>query len=156
MRFDPTGEISAALIVVVVICALAGGIMGAQFEGELEPETPQPEDYSKPKKHHLTPNNPNVQAEPNETHQDEKKLTTGDRIKNGIIGAGLGAAVGGAVMAFIGAGASVITGSATTYISALGGTGVQTFALGAAIYDIFAVIFSSLFGVEMEPIEIEP
>ena len=46
-----------------------------------------------------------------------------------------------------------MTGSATTYISFLGGTGAQTFAIGAITYDLVAMIVAPFLGIEMETIE---
>ncbi len=84
------------------------------------------------------------------------ELSLGDRLENMFIGAGLGFLVGGSAVMLVGVGGTAAVGSATTYIAALGGTGAQTFSIGALAYDVFAMVFAPFFGVELEPIEVEP
>ena len=76
--------------------------------------------------------------------------------KNAAVGGLLGLIVSGGIIATGGAGCSVAAGSATTTIELLGLTGAQTFAIGALVYDLGAIIISAFFGVEMETIEYEP
>lgn len=78
-----------------------------------------------------------------------EELCLNDRIENMFIGAGMGLAV-------VGTAGSVAAGSASAYIAAFGGTGAQTFSIGAIAYDLFTIIAAPILGVEMEMIEIEP
>ncbi len=83
----------------------------------------------------------------------------GDVVKNTILGAGIGLAVGGAIIAVgavtVGAVAAV-SGTATTAMF-LGAPVLQAFAIGALAVDVFAYIIAPIYGVvDMEGIEYEP
>lgn len=80
-------------------------------------------------------------------------MSTGDRVVNALIGATLGAAVGGALVAIGGAGGTVFAGTATKVLGLFGATGAQTFAIGALAFDIPTMIMLPFFGMEIEPIE---
>lgn len=80
------------------------------------------------------------------------ELTTSDRIKNTIVGATLGIATGGAVVAMLGMGISLGLGATTV---ACGATGAQTFAIGALVFDGFSMIVAPFFGIILEAIEWE-
>ena len=68
----------------------------------------------------------------------------------------MGVGCSGAVVALSGMFGSLCLGSATTSIALFGGsTGAQTFATGAAVYDISAFLVSLASGVPMELIECE-
>ena len=78
-------------------------------------------------------------------------LTESDRIENAFAGMGVGIATAGLVTAALGA-AAVVVPSLSSAV-AVGVTAKQTFAIGALIYDVFAMTVAPLLGLEMEPIE---
>ena len=82
-------------------------------------------------------------------------LTLGDRIENFFVGAALGLAAGGAVVASAGVAGSFAIGSALHYIPLFGLTGLKTFAIGSLAYNVVAIIVAPFLGIEMEPIEYE-
>lgn len=102
----------------------------------------------------------NDESSADETNQDNdtassEELTIGDRIENQIIGASLGLAASGGIVAVGGVVGSFVAGSATIEIAVFGATGLQTFAYGALAYDVFAIVFAPFYGLEMETIEFE-
>lgn len=78
-------------------------------------------------------------------------LDTEDKIINAIIGAGIGVGAGGLIVSGVGAGGTIILGSAKAAL--FGSTGGQLFAVGALIYNSFAITFGTIFGVEMTLVE---
>ena len=78
-------------------------------------------------------------------------LTIGDRLLNAAIGAGMGLAVSGLVVASIGAFGVTAAGVLGKVI--LDGVSVQLFAIGALAFDYFAIAIAPMIGLEIEPIE---
>ena len=157
---DQTGSFPVLAICVLAVCTIGGGVLGAMSDEKLGvPETkPIPQ---KPSFIELHPNNAkkfqDEQKEvPENANVDNYQLTPGDRIRNTLLGAAMGLAVGGLVVATIGAGGTVIVASASQIIPLLGGTGPQTFAIGALAYNTVAMLVAPILGLEMEPIEVEP
>ena len=78
---------------------------------------------------------------------------------NGVTGSitydmGVGIAVSGGVVAGLGAAGIIYVESATAAVTFLASaSGGQTFAIGALAYNIVAIVFAPLFGLNMEPIE---
>lgn len=163
---DVTGEIPWLVIGVLVGCAVIGGVLGATSDKNLAEgvlaldqvqAVPDKSNMMTPRELTQMPQsdfNAMINDHPNVHTSSE--LTAGDRVVNGLIGAGMGLAVGGALVSVVGVVGSAVVGSATTTITALGGTGLQTFARGALIYNFFATIVAPFPGIEMEPIEYGP
>lgn len=82
------------------------------------------------------------------------KNTAGDKIKNTVVGTGLGVAVGGATLILVGTGASLVVGSAYTTIGFLGATSAQTVAVGALAYNILAMLLAPFFGARNRAIRV--
>lgn len=79
---------------------------------------------------------------------DENGLTTGDKVVNAFIGAGVGLMIGGTGLILAGVGGALMG------VSVLGGTAMQAFAWGGLAYDIPAIFFIPLFGIETEMVEL--
>lgn len=75
-----------------------------------------------------------------------------DRVINTVIGAGLGLATAGAIVALSGAAFSVAV-SLTATVPVFGVTGAQMFAIGALSFDAFAIFVAPMCGLSTEPIE---
>ena len=155
LRFsDPSGRFPWLIVAILVVCTAAGAVLGATSDQKLGAKAKRdytssktPSKYKNEKSNAPTSNTPEIDSTP--------ELTTKDRVVNGLIGAGLGLAVGGAIVSIAGAVAAVSVGSASVAIPILGGTALQTFARGAVIYDLFAITVAPFFGVEMDTIEYE-
>mgnify|MGYP007135791858 CR=1 FL=1 len=95
-------------------------------------------------------NNHNVSDKNNSNPAPENSLSKSARARNIFIGATLGLAAGGAIVAVAGAatvvGSSIITGSVLM-------AGRQVFAIGALAFNLEAMVFGPLYSVELEPIE---
>ena len=160
MHSDPTGEFSWVIVGVLVVCTLIGGILGYSYDEELGSQARQDKDSGYTKPMHPSQINktlPNEDKEANTQSQEKSKRTSvKTKVKNTLIGAGLGLATGGALVALGGAIGTVAVGSGSTYIGLFGGTGLQTTALGAAIHNLFGMVVAPFFGVEMESIELTP
>ena len=153
---DQYGHFPVLAVVVIGVSTVVGGVLGGLSEKKLGPENDnEPARSSNDNSNRSVPRNYLLNVG-TFSDADDNSLTTADRIKNIFIGAACGLAVGGAIVATGGAAGSVIVGSATTVIPVLGGTGAQTFAIGALAYNAVAMLIAPIFGVEMEPIEIEP
>ena len=164
---DTEGDFPWLVIGILAASAIIGGILGATSDKKLgqnviDENTNVPQIPTKPSitTHHniMTQKEPvelSPTTNPSESKKESEPLTVGDRVKNTIIGASLGLATGGAVVSVVGAGA-VVAGMGTSYITLLGATGQQVFAIGALAYDSVAIIFAPFFGIEMDTIEIEP
>ncbi len=154
---DTTGNYPWWAILGIAIVSVIGGIWGATYDQRLGvdndadntsatiPSIPN----AATDDNMFAPGSPPAMCpdatEPNIAN-DNRPLTTGDRVRNTVIGASLGLAVGGGAVATAGAGL-VIAGVAG---------GSQVFAIGALAYNFFAIIVAPFFGVEMDPIEVEP
>ena len=149
MYHDKNGESPWLVIGFLAGCVIVGGIIGATIKTKLF-RTPIEET-----KEQTTPQQHTIKAQPSDASVSNKTkpLTTGEKVINTLIGAGIGLGIGGAVVATSGAVGAIALGSATTQIALLGMTGAQTFAIGALAYDVFAFIFAPFMGVELEAIE---
>ena len=96
--------------------------------------------------------NNDSQADKSITNTKKEQLSTGDRIKNTVIGACLGLAAGGALVATGGVFVGATAGVGATY---LGVTALQGFAIGSLAVDFVAFGVLPLFGIAIEPIEYE-
>ena len=81
-------------------------------------------------------------------------LTTGQRIENTLLGAGLGLAAYGGILVLVGAGLCI--GEAAATVTFLGVTGLQAVACGALCYNVLPMLIAPFFGMEIEPLEINP
>lgn len=160
MCIDTSGEFPWFAVIGVVVFAIVGGVLGYTYDGRLGVQSS--EQQNSINTNPLPPNQSNrPQSDGNSKidsfpQDSESELTAGDRLRNTFVGAGLGLAIGGAVVATGGAVGAVVVGSATAYIGFFGGTALQTIAIGALAYDIFAIVIAPFFGLEMETIELEP
>ena len=173
MMTDKDGNFSSLAIfaiVVIVAFVVAGAIWGAyqgedlyhkvrpapepdNSSGNIAPENPSvPEASSNTKKDKRKnkKNNHNVSDKNNSNPAPENSLSKSARARNIFIGATLGLAAGGAIVAVAGAatvvGSSIITGSVLM-------AGRQVFAIGALAFNLEAMVFGPLYSVELEPIE---
>lgn len=171
---DTSGEFPLFAILTIAAFVVAGGVWGYTREEPLafQPVTPKqpttsdslPSNPLQPNPFVPSPAQPNIDVsslpDENANHTSSidanNGLTTGDRVKNTLIGASLGLMVGGAFVATAGAAGSLIVGSATTPIAVFGGTGAQTFAIGALAYNGFAIAIAPLFAISIDPIEVVP
>jgi RHS repeat-associated protein len=122
---DTSGQFPWLVTIVLIGSALIGGGLGASSDRKL-----------------INPD-------------ESGTLTFGDRIANFFVGAALGLAAGGALVASGGVAGSFFAGSALQYIPLFGFTGLQTFAIGALAYNAVAIIVAPFLGIDMEPIEYE-
>lgn len=72
---------------------------------------------------------------------------------NVLIGASVGVAVGGAIVAIIGAGVTITTITPYVVVPLLGMSGAQTFAWGALAFDIVTMCVLPFFGIIGDSIE---
>lgn len=153
---DPTGQfpwIVVGAIVFIGVVGVIGGIAGYKSKEKLidKPKTtPNGSDYGKQGNYNNDPkaktNNSNSQnggSAPNNAETPE--LTSRDRAMNAYIGATLGIAIAGAVLALVGAGVAVIGGAVAL--------GAQIAAIGCLAFDAVAIIFAPFYSVEIEPID---
>ncbi len=140
-------------VCIIAVCAIVGGVIGYYSE-EIKWEAFDNHEED-PSVNPPGQDSGEIQEAPDSTPKTDDSLTNEDRIKNTLLGVGIGVAVGGAIVATGGAIGCVATGSATVYIGVFGGTGGQTVAIGALAYDVWALVIAPFFGIEVEPIEYE-
>ena len=157
-------------IAIIAVCVVIGAILGAchgedlyykacpapepdNSSGNVTPENssvPEASSNTKKDKRKNKKSNSNVSDKNNSNPAPENSLSKSARARNIFIGATLGLAVGGAIVAVIGAatvvGSSIITGSVLM-------AGRQAFAIGALAFNLEAMVFGPLYSVELEPIE---
>ena len=144
MNVDPSGDFPWLALIIIATFALTGGVMGAMADVDLtNPQNIQSDDSSMDE---------SIDSDASESRKPEK-LPLEVRVKNTLLGFGLGLAVGGAVVATGGVFMGTIGGVSYT---AFGATAAQTFAWGALAFDFSAIGIMPFFGVEMEPIECGP
>ena len=132
MYADYTGEFPWIIVGILGVTTIVGGILGATSDIKL---------------------GENTTGSASKSLQDnEQELSVGDRIKNTVIGAGLGLAVGGAIIATGGVLKGAAVGIGASY---MGVTSVKGFAIGALAINFSAMVTMPLFGIKMEPIEYE-
>ena len=157
---DPTGKfawIVVGALVFIGVVGVAGGILGYKSNEKLinKPKTKQgSSNYNKPNSSNnnqkTKTNNSNKSNSHNQNggsasyNAGTPELTSKDRVMNAYIGATLGIAVAGAVLALIGAGVAI--GGAVAL-------GSQLAAIGCLAFNAEAIIFAPFYGVEMEPID---
>ena len=148
---DFTGEFPW-IVVFLVVTTIAGGLIGAF--ADVQPEAIQKESFHDPLEDGM-PNIDDTQSEDVvsslEDNNDEKTSTL-DRIKNIAIGAGLGLAAGGAIVATGGVVYGALYGIGAAYF---GVTAMQGMAIGALALDFSAFVVLPLFSIEIEAIEYE-
>ncbi len=146
MYTDATGEFPWAAIIIIGVSVIVGIIYGATSDTKLLDNSQT----------HFPQSKHNITSDTNSDFQEHSgELSARDRIENIFVGATAGLVAGGAIASIVGVAGSLVAGSAIEVISIFGGTGAQTFALGAAAFDIGAVL-AGLIGIEIEPIEYEP
>ena len=157
---DPTGKfawIVVGALVFIGVVGVAGGILGYKSNEKLinKPKTKQgSSNYNKPNSSNnnqkTKTNNSNKSNSHNQNggsasyNAGTPELTSKDRAMNAYIGATLGIAVAGTVLALIGAGVAI--GGAVAL-------GAQLAAIGCLAFNAEAIIFAPFYGVEMEPID---
>ena len=183
MFVDPWGDFPWFAIIVLAVLTIGGATYGALYEGKLMDNSkntnpnilPNIDESSlsidkeklddKLENNIFSSENSIIRKENNDTLnkdyilKDElkkEKLTFKDRLVNTFIGASFGLAIGGAGLSLFGMGGTLIVGSTTTTIAFFGGTGPQTFAIGALAYDLVAMLVAPVLGLTMETIEISP
>ena len=153
---DTDGHFPWLVLIAIGVCSIAGLVLGATSKKDLSQTARQQvghnNDNSTNKNNNAT-NKINDASSNNSAPNSGNKLTTKQRVKNAAIGFSLGLATGGAIATLVGAGVIVMAGYAATYVTVLGGTGAQIFAIGALCFNTVALIVLPIFGVEMEPIE---
>ena len=154
IHHDKNGEFPWLIFGIIVGAGVLGGIIGYSSEEKLGADSP--DNMPTPRNELKHPSEITEADLVQPESAPEEPLSTNDRIHNAFLGATLGIAVGGLVVSGAGAVATIATGSAATYIPVLGVTAKQTFAIGALAYDVIAMLFAPLLGVEMETIEVEP
>ena len=143
MNIDPTGEFPWLILGIIAAFTIGFGILGATSEVKLgEP----------PKELDSTPEADKSIADEAGEDSTEEELSVGDRVRNTVIGAGAGLALGGAVVATGGVMLGAINGIGAAY---LGVSAMQGFAIGTLLYNSAALFIMPLFNIEMEPIEYE-
>lgn len=131
---DYSGEFPWLIVGILAVSALIGGVLGANADVEIGSMYDKPTDANR--------------LDSSETYE----LTTGEKIKNTVIGASLGLAAGGAIVATGGAIVGAIYGAGATY---LGVTAFQGFAIGALAIDSSAFLILPVFGISIEAVEYE-
>ena len=152
MYGDEEGDFPWLVVGILLGSAIIGAIIGAHSDKKLAPSS-------------NTKNNANDKKGPPteedlENYEDSQKsitaeceeLTTGDRIKNAIVGAGIGLAVSGAAVATGGVAVGAFSGITHSY---LGLTALQGFAIGSLALDTSAFLIFPIFAIEIQPIEYE-
>lgn len=139
MLTDISGEFPWLILGILAVSGIVGGILGYNSDTVIGDKS--------------IAKGENPEADKSIADEDREELSTGDKIKNTIIGTGLGIATGGAALILLGSGAALFAGSATTTISFLGATGAQTVATGALAYNVLPILIAPFFGAEIEPLE---
>ena len=161
---DISGEFAALIGIILTIGAGVGFISGYTSDKDIIDDS-----WTNPEQTHPTPAKPLTPMQIAEMSQEEFDnmiqnpssdiqsntgpvvMTETDRIENGFAGLGMGIATAGIGTAALGAAAVVVPSLAS--VVAVGATATQTFAIGALVYDVFAIAIAPIFGLEMEPIE---
>ena len=151
MYEDEEGDFPWLIVGVLLASAVIGGIIGANSDRKLIPTKEAPYDTSDKNGHPTEADLEDYDDSKNSITEDCEELTTGDRIKNAIVGAGIGLAVSGAAVATGGAFLTIKFGIVQT-ISLVGLTGPQTAALGILVYNTVAAV-APIIGVYLEPID---
>ena len=141
MFVDYGGEFPWLILAILVIFTAVGAILGANSDVIIG-EQPKEITYE---------NKEDFEAAQN-AEIIEEKLSAGERVRNAFVGAGLGLAVGGAIIATGGVLIGAFGGIGASY---LGVTAIQGFAIGALAMDSAAFIVLPIFGIEIEQIEYE-
>ena len=129
---DPSGHALVALALIILAAStIIGGVLGGFYEGNI---------YN-----NVTGKNSETNAEP---------LPFGNRLKNILLGATLGLAVGGAIVMLGAIGVAAAYGGATV-ATAVGGTAFQMFAVGALAFNVFSIVSTFWSSAEVELIEFE-
>ena len=160
---DPTGRFPWVVIGILVLFGVGGavgGILGYKSNEKLinKPKTKQGgSNYNKPNSSNNNPktktNNSNKSNSHNQNsgsasyNAETPELTSKDRAMNAYIGATLGIAVAGAVVALIGSGLAI------GEVVIMGVTGARISAIGCLAFNAVAIIFAPFYGVELEPID---
>ena len=160
---DPTGKfawIVVGTLVFLGVVGVIGGISGYKTNEKLidKPKTKQngsnynrqnnSNNNSKAKNNNSNRSNSRSQYGGSTSYNTEKpELTSKDRAMNAFIGATLGIAAAGAVLALVGAGFAI------GEVVIMGVTGAQLAAIGCLAFDAVAIIFAPFYGIEMEPID---
>ena len=131
---DTEGEFPVFVVAAIGLCVLGFGIWGATRDYDLC--NPAPE-----------------QIDAQIDQEQDEKISVGTRIKNTVLGMGIGLVVGGGAVATCGVFSVAVGGASATF---LGYSAVKTFAIGALAYNSSVIAIMPFFGVEMEPIEYEP
>ena len=138
---DAVGEFGFLTILCLVIPTLIGAVAGACSDIKIG-ATQQEESMSA-----LANKDKSITNE-----ETDKELTVGDRVANAFIGAGLGLAVGGALLMIGGMGAGFAVHSATKVVACFGLSGAQTVALGALTYNVLPLLIAPFMGIEVETV----
>lgn len=179
---DSTGKMATAVIVsliIVVAAAIAGGVAGyiisrktnqnfyqqahsnsqknnANSQYNKFPGYDKDNSNSNKKSSKKTKNNSKTQSYSKNTYESEGKLKPQEIAMNVFIGATVGLAVGGAIVALGGVACSVYLGTAAAYgtisLAALA-TSRQVAAIGILAFNLEAMVFGPFYFVELEPIE---
>ncbi len=137
MYVDRSGEFPWLILGIFVVTTIAGGLLGAKSDAILGAASNE--------------NNPPT-VDNSLSKEPSQSLTTAAKVKNIVIGASLGFAAGGAIVATGGVFLGAAKGIGVSY---LGVTALQGFAIGALAFDLSAVGILPIFGIEIEPIEYE-
>ena len=134
---DSSGEFPWVIITILVLSTAIGGYLGSKSDVKISHENSKKDEFESKK---------------SITQDSDEELTLQDRIENTIVGAGMGLAVGGAVIAASAVGYGAVFGINASFA---GGTALQGFALGALALNFTAFAIFPIFSIEIEPIEYE-
>jgi len=140
---DNSGEFPLLIVGILALGAIGGGILGYVSNVPLTGTAPKQQTA--------------VESEKSITEtssEDKEELSTGAKIANIAIGAGLGIAAAGLTTIAIGAGASLGAASAVKTIGFLNMTGAQAVAIGALEYNILPFLIAPFLGIEAEVLEL--
>jgi len=143
MYVDKNGDFPVLIVLVLAIYTIVGGLIGAFVV-----PTDQKQNIINEEEKDYNDEEPSNESEIDLNDRDD----TGQRIINTIVGAGLGLAAGGAMVATGGVLVGAINGVGTI----IGGvTATQSFAIGALAFDFSTLFILPIFGIEIDPIEYE-
>ena len=141
MLSDHNGEFPFLIVGILVVSAVVGGILGYNSDVKIGESAKG--------------NIPEADKSITDYEENEdNELSTGDRIKNTVIGTGLGIAVGGTALIVVGTGVSLGVGSATASVKLLGATGLQTVASGALAYNVLPILMAPFLDIEAEALDL--
>lgn len=140
MMVDYGGEFPWLIIGILVVTTVVGGVLGYKSDVKIGDTSTTKNEVPESDKSIMDDN-------------EGEKLSTKDRVRNTIIGAGLGLAVGGAIVATGGVFAGAVAGNVA--VGYLGVTALQGMAIGSLALDFSAMALLPAFGIEIEPIEYE-